>query len=141
MNRRLALLFIFTGLALCYWVGYRELRLGRASSGVPESMTLKQLIHRGVEGNPYVEVYDFRLLTAPEEYVVVVDPARRLWEVVYVPIPSLMAACLRASLKAAFSLSPSSGCSEGLPTSVFSTHSPSTLTDSVQTTLPPLTTW
>ena len=39
-------------------------------------------------------------------------------------------------LKAALSLSPSSGWVLGEPTSVFSTHSPSTLTASVQTTDP-----
>jgi hypothetical protein len=89
VNWRVGLLFIFTGLALCYFLGYRERQLGEAASEVPEPLSLQQLIDRGPGGNPHVEVRDFRLLTGPGEYVVVVDPSGRRWEQAYIPaVPS-----------------------------------------------------
>jgi hypothetical protein len=83
------LVFIFTGLALCYFLGYRERQLGRAASDVPEPLSLQQLIDRGPGGNPHVEVRDFRLPSGPGEYVVVADPSGQRWEQVYIPaVPS-----------------------------------------------------
>jgi hypothetical protein len=89
INWLMGLLFIFTGLAMCYFLGYRERQLGEAASEVPKPLSLQQLIDRGPGGNPHVEVRDFRLLTGPGEYVVVANPSSQRWEQAYIPaVPS-----------------------------------------------------
>lgn len=84
MNRRVAFLFIFSGLGACYFIGYRESCLRRAASTTPEPLTIRQLIDRGPNGNPYVEVTDFRLLADPDQYAFEFDQSTQAWLGVYI---------------------------------------------------------
>jgi hypothetical protein len=65
-------------------MGLQERSLAQQSSTTPEEITLRQLIERGPEGNPYVVLSDFAL---GEDYVYEHRKGQAfLWERVWVPI-------------------------------------------------------